>query len=78
MYRTEASTPTVSPTVPPASRRHKKCGTQKRAFWFDEYTENYLYLKGKANFIGKGAFKLFKDFVVSCRCVYVNKRSFSD
>ena len=37
-----------------------------------------FYLKEKANFIGKGAFKLFNDFVVSCRCVYVNKRAFSD
>ena len=37
-----------------------------------------FYLKGKANLIGKGAFKLFKDFVVSCRCVYVNKGAFSD
>ena len=37
-----------------------------------------FYLNEKANFIGKGAFKLFNNFVVSCRCVYVNKGAFSD
>ena len=78
MYRTEASTPTVSPTVPPASRRHKNVAHKNAPFGLMSTLKIIFYLNEKANFIGKGAFKLFKDFVVSCRCVYVNKRAFSD